>query len=163
MKALALIVLAACGMPPPSWAPDAGDCVQYEIPPGTDLAAPKVSFMTDVMPVLTAHCSSSSCHGVSDGSKGGLFLGDEMKHGADASDVYASLMATSGQLTSMAYAKPADPANSYVMHKLDADQCMFSEKCVNGDCAHAMPFDGELPVETRDIVRRWIAQGAANN
>ena len=48
-----------------------------------------------------------------------------------------------------------------VMHKLDADQCTLA--CANGDCQHAMPFDGMLPVETRDIVRRWISQGAQNN
>jgi hypothetical protein len=38
-----------------------------------------------------------------------------------------------------------------------------SSKCSGGDCERTMPFDGQLPVETRDIMRRWIAQGAPNN
>ena len=162
MKALALVVVAACGTPF-SEAPDAGDCALYEVPTGTDLTAPTVSFKTDVMPVLTAHCSSSICHGISDGATGDLFLGAELQHGADAATVYTNLAATSAQNTKMPYVKPADLANSYLMHKLDADQCMLSQMCTAGDCQHAMPFDGMLPVETRDIVRRWIAQGAPNN
>jgi len=163
VKIFALAVLVACGTPPPSWAPDAGDCALYEVPTGTNLAAPTVSFKTDVMPVLTAHCSSSICHGISDGAKGNLFLGAELQKGADAATVYTNLTATSEQYPAMPYVKPSDLANSYLMHKLDADQCMLSTKCVNGDCQHAMPFDGMLAVETRDIVRRWIAQGAKNN
>lgn len=163
MKTLALVVLAACGLPPPSWAPDAGDCALYEAPAGTDLTTPAVSFRTDVMPVLTTHCSSSICHGISDGAKGNLFLGAELQHGADSAQVLTNLAATSEQDPKMPYVKPSDPANSYLMHKLDADQCMFDTACTSGDCQHAMPFDGMLPVETRDIVRRWIAQGAPNN
>ena len=161
MKALALVILVACGMPPPSWAPDAGDCTAYVVPTGTDLTAPTVSFKTDVMPVLTAHCSSASCHGISDGATGNLFLGAELQHGADAPTVYTNLTAASQQYPKMPYVKPTDLSNSYLMHKLDADQCTLT--CANGDCQHAMPFDGMLPVETRDIVRRWISQGAKNN
>ncbi|MEO8844867.1 MAG: hypothetical protein ABI704_25010 [Kofleriaceae bacterium] len=163
MKALALAVLAACGMAPPSWAPDAGDCALYEVPSGTDLTAPAVAFKADVMPVLTAHCSSSICHGISNGAKGDLFLGGELQHGADSANVFTNLAATAEQNPKMPYVKPSDPANSYVMHKLDSDQCMFDTACTGGDCQHAMPFDGTLPVETRDIVRRWIAQGAPND
>lgn len=162
MKVLALVVLVGCGTVPPSWAPDAGDCIAYTTPPGTDLTAPSVSFKTDVMPVLTGHCSSSICHGIADGAQGGLFLGAETMKGADAGTVFSNLMAMSGQASGLPYVTPANTANSYVMHKLDGDQCMVADKC-SGDCQRTMPFDGQLPVETRDIVRRWIAQGAPNN
>lgn len=167
MKPAPLVIamaLAACGTPPPSWAPDAGPCVAYVSPPGTDLTTPVVSFHTDVMPVLTANCASASCHGVRDGAQGGLFLGAQLMKGADAAAVFESLVGgMSGQLTSMPYVTAGDPSASYLMHKLDNDQCVFDATCANHDCARAMPFDRPLPPETRDIVRRWIAQGAQAN
>jgi hypothetical protein len=163
VKLLALVVLVGCGTVPPSWAPDAGDCVAYAPPPGTDLTAPTVSFKTDVMAVLTGHCSSSICHGISDGAQGGLFLGAETMKGADSATVFTNLMAKSGQASDLPYVTPSSDANSYIMHKLDGDQCMVADKCSGNDCERTMPFDGQLPPETRDIVRRWIAQGAPNN
>jgi hypothetical protein len=161
MKVLALVALLGCGTVPPSWAPDAGDCVAYTST--IDLMAPTVSFKTDVMPVLTAHCSSAICHGISDGAQGGLFLGAETMKGADAGTVFTNLMAMSGQATGLPYVTPTSTANSYIMHKLDGDQCMVADKCSGGDCQRTMPFDGQLVPDTRDIVRRWIAQGAPNN
>lgn len=159
-----LLCLVACGTPPPSYAPDAGECVAYTSPPGTDLTAPVVSFKTDVMPVLTANCASSSCHGISDGPQGGLFLGAQQKKGADSAQVFDKLVGPmAGQLASMPYVTPGAPNASYLMHKLDGDQCQYESTCANGDCEHAMPYDRPLPVETRDILRRWIAQGAPNN
>lgn len=165
MKAmLAVVALAACGTPPPEWGPDAGACVAYASAPGFDLTTPAMSFETNVMPVLTASCSSASCHGVADGAQGGLFLGAELQHGADAAKVYKNLVGPmAGELGSMPYVTPGDPAKSFIMHKLDGDQCMLAEQCANRTCNDTMPRDGQLPVETRDILRRWIAQGAQNN
>jgi len=160
----ALVVLAACGTPPPAWGPDAGACVAYASDPGFDLTTPTMSFKTNVMPVLTASCSSASCHGVTSGSQGGLFLGAQLKKGADFAMVYTSLVGPmAGELGSMPYVTAGDPAKSFVMHKLDGDQCMYTQACTNHTCNDTMPRDGQLPVETRDIVRRWIAQGALNN
>lgn len=159
----ALVLVVACGTPPPTWEPDAGECVAYAMPPGTDLAAPVVSFKTDVMPVLNANCASASCHGIADGPQGGLFLGAQQKKGADAAAVYQKLVGPmAGQLSTMPYVTPGDPAKSYLMHKVDGDQCQFETACANGDCAHTMPYDRPLAVETRDILRRWIAQGASD-
>lgn len=165
MKALvALAMLAACGTPPPPWSVDAGDCVAYAPEPGFDLTAPAMSFKTNVMPVLTASCASASCHGVADGPQGGLFLGAQLKKGADAAQVYRSLVGPmAGELGTMPYVTAGDPSKSFLMHKLDGDQCMYADACANHTCADTMPRDGQLPVETRDIVRRWIAQGAPNN
>ncbi len=158
--ALAL-ALAACGTPPPTWLPDAGACTPYVPPATTDLTTPTVSFATDVMPVFAHNCSSSSCHGIADSPRGDLFLGAELAHGTDASKVYAALAKPSGQLPSMPYVTAGDPSSSYLMHKLDADQCMYQTSCVGHDCLQSMPYDtSALPVETRDVVRRWIAQGA---
>ena len=65
----------------------------------------------------------------------------------------------------MSFVTPGDPARSYLMHKLDGDQCQFNTLCTAADCQHAMPSDLEvlIPVAERDIVRRWIAQGARAN
>jgi hypothetical protein len=160
----ALCLLAACGTPPPEWGPDAGACVAYASDPGFDLMTPAMTFKTNVMPVLTASCSSASCHGVATGAQGGLFLGAQLKKGADSAQVYQSLVGPmAGELGSMPYITAGDPQHSFVMHKLDGDQCMFADTCANHTCNDTMPRDGQLPIETRDIVRRWIAQGAQNN
>jgi len=161
MKVLALVLLAACGTEPPSWQPDAGACQAYISPSGTNLMAPTTSFKSDVVPVIDAHCTSSICHGISDGATGDLFLGAELAMGSDSASVYPNLMAKSQELTTMAYVKPGDPANSYLMHKIDADQCTLS--CTGGTCMASMPLNSTLPLASRDIVRRWIAQGALDN
>jgi hypothetical protein len=158
--ALALIALAACGTPPPVWEVDAGACVPYTT--SESLMTPSASFKTDVMPIFGKSCSSTSCHGIADSPQGGLFLGAELKHGSDATQVYAGLVGKpSLQLKSMAFVTAGDPANSYLMHKLDGDQCMFETSCAGGDCQKTMPYDtGSLSVDDRDVIRRWIAQGA---
>jgi len=59
----------------------------------------------------------------------------------------------------------SDPSKSYLMHKLDGDQCQYNAECSGQSCLSLMPSGGTqlLPVATRDVVRRWIAQGAQNN
>jgi len=57
------------------------------------------------------------------------------------------------------------------MHKLDGDQCTLNElkacvatKTQYTDCGQQMPYSSPpLDEPTRDIFRRWIAQGAKNN
>ena len=159
--ALALLALTACGTPPPVWEVDAGACVPYAPSASSDLLTPSMSFQIDVMPVFAKSCASASCHGITDSPRGGLFLGAELKHGSDASQVLAGLLKPSAQLPSMPFVTPNDPSNSYLMHKLDGDQCLFQTSCVGGDCQRTMPYDtGTLTVESRDVIRRWIAQGA---
>lgn len=160
--ALVIFAVAACGTPPPTWEVDAGACVPYMAPGTSQLQSPAVSFVTDVMPVFTANCSSASCHGIAGSPQGGLFLGAELQHGADSQTVHDGLVGmASVQLPMMSFVSPGDPTNSYLMHKLDADQCQFAEQCVGHDCLKPMPYDiGALTTDKRDIVRRWIAQGA---
>ncbi len=163
MRALLLVAaLAACGTPPTPWSPDAGPCMPYVPPSSTDLMTPTVSFKTDVMPVFLMNCASTSCHGLASSPKGNLFLGAKA---TDAATVYGGLVGkTSAQLPSMPFVTASDPTSSYLMHKLDADQCMFQAQCAGHDCLQAMPYDtASLAVDTRDTVRRWIAQGAAQN
>ena len=64
---------------------------------------------------------------------------------------------------------PGDPANSFMMHKLDGDQCTMATDCATGmtmytDCGQQMPYSSPaLDDATRDTIRRWISQGAQNN
>ena len=162
MKLVAITLLAACGTPMPSWVPDAGPCVAYMST--ADMTTPIVSFKTDVMPVFEGNCASASCHGIADSPKGNLFLGAELAMGSDSEAVYANLAATSGQLPTAKFVTAHDPTTSYLMHKLDGDQCQFESSCVGNDCLQSMPFgDMLLSDDMRDTVRRWIAQGAADN
>jgi hypothetical protein len=163
VRALAVVLAAGCGTPMPSWVPDAGPCVSYMTP--IDLTTPKVSFTADVVPIFQQNCISASCHGLAGSPKGDLFLGALSAHGNDSGKVHSDLVGvTTAQLPTMKFVAVGDPTHSYLMHKLDNDQCMFQSNCVAADCQQSMPFsDNLLPDETRDIVRRWIAQGALDN
>jgi len=157
--ALALAVLAGCGTPPPEWTVDASACAPYVVPSTEDLMAPVQMFAADVVPLLTAHCAG--CHGTTGSPSGNLFLGATA---GDAGAVYANLVQPSGELAGMPFITPSDPARSFLMHKLDGDQCQYDAMCGGGSCDLGMPMSGGmLSVVDRDTIRRWIAQGAAND
>lgn len=138
-----------------------GDCAAYQVPAGTDLTTPAVTLMTDVMPIFNANCGNAACHGMAD-VPGGLFLGAESASGSDAATVRSGLVGVAAiELTTMPYVTAGDPTKSYLMHKLDWDVCQYEKQCTDATCGADMPSGGvQLPVETRDTVRRWIAQGA---
>ena len=164
--AMAAATLAACGTAPPTWTPDAGACQPYEVPASTDLMAPTVSFKTDVMKVFNTSCGTATCHGSSSSPTGGVFLGASTAQGSDAEAAFAAIVGVpSNELPTMLLVTPGDGSASYLMHKLDGDQCQFEMMCANQDCEVSMPSGAGsvLPVTPRDTVRRWIAQGAADN
>ena len=143
-----------------------GSCPPYMVPPGTNLTTPVVSFKNDVMRVFNNSCDLVACHGTQTNPQGGLFLGAEAAMRADAAMVHAGIVGkASAELPSMPFITAGDPSKSYLMHKMDGDQCAFDNQCVNKSCQALMPSGGSqvLPVAIRDTVRRWIAQGAANN
>jgi hypothetical protein len=162
---LAVLAAAACGTPPPSWTPDAGACMAYVVPTGTDLMTPSVSFKTDVMKVFNNNCGTSLCHGSTSEPTGGLFLGASTAMGSDSVMAFDALVGKpSNELTAMPLVTPSNPNESYLMHKLDGDQCQYTSMCSNDNCQNTMPSGVTvvLPVSERDTVRRWIAQGATN-
>jgi hypothetical protein len=60
--------------------------------------------------------------------------------------------------------KPGDPRESFLMRKLDGSHCVLDGQCAGGNCGQSMPRDDEsLPIDARDKIRRWIAQGAKND
>ncbi len=142
-------------------------CQAYQVPAGTSLTTPTVSLRTDVMNVFNSNCGAATCHGNGDSamSTGELFLGAESAAGSDAATVRAGIVGKMGdELASMPLVTAGNPTMSYLMHKMDGDQCQYDAQCAGGTCLADMPNGGlSLPVTTRDIVRRWIAQGALDN
>jgi hypothetical protein len=150
-----------------------GGCPPYQDPPGTDLTKPVVSLKSDVIPVFQGSCSLSlSCHGAATGGQGKLYLGPKAGM-VDTAMLIQALMGPSVEIPSVPYVTPGDPTKSYLMQKMDGDQCLYDSHCTPDptlmtptcmDAGQAMPQGSTvLDVATRDKVRRWIAQGAQNN
>ena len=135
-------------------------CSDYSPPASFNAQAPTVSFARDVMPIFTQSCAFSSCHGSATGNSNGVFLG-----GSDAAKVHRAIVdVRSSKLPTMSFVKPGDPRESFLMRKMDGSHCVLDAQCTGGDCGQSMPRNDEtLPVDTRDTVRRWIAQGSKND
>ena len=131
----------------------------------TDLTKPVTTFRANVMPLFNLSCGFSSCHGAGKASKGGIFLGSQPAMGSDAAQVHMLIVgAKAGEIPTMPYVTAGDPANSFLMHKMDGDQSTLSSQCVPPGCQETMPQGNDpLPAAQRDVVRRWIAQGALDN
>ena len=154
----ALAALAAAGCPGPDPGP-ASSCNDYAPPATFDALSPAVSFSKDVLPIFARSCAFSTCHGSTTGPANGVFLG------RDGPRVHAAVVNVKGdELDSMPFVSPGNPRESYLMRKMDGSQCALDEKCKGASCQGSMP-KGDAPLElpTRDIVRRWIAQGAKND
>jgi len=182
-----------------------GGCAQYT--DNASLTTPTVSFKNDVFPILQFSCGiSTSCHGgdpTTDISERGLFLGcspSEIDSGMcsamsdEVAQVYGGLVGASANTpieeTCMPFVMAGDPTKSYLMHKMDGDQCIIT-CCKEGNaavmtaegmapwCGQFMPYqvmvlpagpvcggstDCSQPAAySRDTIRAWIAQGAMNN
>ena len=146
-------------------------CAPYQS--DADSTTPTVSFQADVIPVLERSCgiAGSTCHGTPDvaTTQQRPFLG-YFDGGTDAAQVVTGLVGVaSSEDPQMPEVTASTPASSYMMHKLDWDECTLAAACAKGqtqytDCGQGMPYSSpQLDPATRDIVRRWIAQGAKNN
>lgn len=158
-----------------STSPDAaaGGCQPYVST--ADLETPVVSFAADVTPILRSTCAlTDSCHGApSVVAESRPFLGfanpDEGM--ASAQTIIDGLVGVkSTEDLSMNLVTAGDPSQSFLMHKLDDDQCTLISQCMMGpsfraNCGVFMPYQYPdiLDVATRDVIRRWIKQGARNN
>jgi hypothetical protein len=133
-----------------------------------------VSFKTDVEPIFNScGTAGATCHGSPNNNPdltGLIFLG-EPDGGAPASAVLPNIVGKpSPENPQMDIIKAGDPANSYLMHKVDGDECTFKPHCdatgnaTFASCGVQMPFNGPYLDQTqRDNIRRWIAQGAQAN
>jgi len=162
--ALALSFLGGyCGNDNTGQTGDAGAvCKAYVVPAGTDLTTP-TTFEGNVLPLFKRSCVFSSCH---DQSSQRIVLGSSMKMAGIEDPINAAVVANlvnkpSTDLPAMPFVTPGDPSKSFLMHKIDGDNCTLNAQCVGGDCLGSMPDRSDLlTVADRDIVRRWILQGA---
>lgn len=152
-----------------------GACFDYTSFDGT---TPVVSFKTDVLPIFRNSCGFSTCHGSQNGPGGQHFYGpNKSDPDPTASDIEVIFNQSVNQPAvadaAMKIITPGDPANSFLMYKLDGDpEAKLGEQvtcdklsCASGKtCGDAMPQGGPaLEAASRDIIRRWIAQGAKND
>ncbi len=150
---LALLV-SSCGSDSPGGGGSSPTCQPFVTT--IDLESPVVSLRTDVMPIFRQSCTFASCHG------GGTR--DLVITAGDAAATYGALVDVAApELPRMKLVEPGDPTNSYLMKKMDGDVCLLEAECV-APCVDTMPQGSSLlEVRQRDIIRRWIAQGAADN
>ncbi len=138
-----------------------------------------VSFKSDIQPIFNMSCAiaGSTCHGdpalqKMESKTGQVWLGLPVDAGApDSSAVLMGIVGVkSPENPGMDLVAPGDPGNSYLMHKLDYDECQYASACnatsnsIFANCGLGMPYNaGTLDIPTRDKIRAWIAQGAKNN
>ncbi|MBX3231436.1 MAG: hypothetical protein KIT84_10860 [Labilithrix sp.] len=133
-------------------------CSSEVTPPSFEPSTPTVSFSRDVIPIITRTCVDPLCHGDATGTTS-IYL-----NGGAAATHAALVGKPSSKLPSMSYVKSGDPAESFLMRKLDATQCALDAQCTGGTCGDSMPNEqDQLPSGERDTIRRWIAQGAKND
>ncbi len=142
----------------------------------TDLTTPTVSFAQDVQPLFNKSCSLSTpgtCHALQPSGNSTpylIFLGSP-DGGIDGEAVLPGIVGKkAAEDPDMDIIAAGDPEHSYLMHKLDYDECQFATECdstknpIFTGCGQGMPYlSGIIDPTTRDNIRRWIAQGAQNN
>ena len=168
------LALAACttsnGSPGAESTADADTCEPYTS--DADLSAPSVSFAQTIGPLFAANCAVGggiNCHGAGNSLP---FLGST-DGGIDASIILDSIVEVeAGEDPEMDFVAPNAPEQSFLMHKMDGDQCTLAAQCALSiyneyypSCGASMPFlpHALLPAAVRDQVRAWISQGAQNN
>ncbi|WP_434045191.1 MULTISPECIES: hypothetical protein [Sorangium] len=155
---------AACG--DDGEAPQPTACFDYG---AFDGATPEVSFRADVLPVFQRGCAfSSTCHGAEAGSAGFAYLGPPLSEQATDAQIDAIVAQNVGVASRAPSGMPriaaGDPANSFLLHKLDGTLTCGDLECAPDGCGKSMPAGGDtLPAAERDTIRRWIQQGAKVN
>jgi hypothetical protein len=156
------LVLGACSSSGVGSTPSDGGCRPYVSDAALSAAS---SFGVDVLPVFEQSCAVNRglCHGAASTYP---YLGST-DGGVDAATVLANIVdVPSGEDPMMSFVARTDPTHSYLMHKIDGDQCTLAAECDPSfpNCGHTMPFSGPmLSEDARDKVRSWIRQGALNN
>ncbi len=133
-----------------------------------DGQSPVVSFNADILPIFAQNCTDVGCHGNAATPASGLFLSpapdaadfpaDEDTRGTIV-DTY--LVAPARTTPDKARVAPGEPDQSFLMDKLDGSHACIDVSCPGNNCGQRMPRGhDQLPADTRDTIRRWIAQGA---
>ena len=121
-----------------------------------------VSFKDDVAPLLAANCALAACHSAKESN-----LNFHITY--EPEQIYSELMKTSPTCASSKFVVPGAPAESMVMLKMDNEQDKLPAECTSARRSEMPPGDPPksgnalMAKKDRDVVRRWIAQGAKNN
>lgn len=150
--------------------PSADGCFDYSC---FEAATPVVTFKADVLPILRTSCGlSSSCHNNENGPGGQHYLGPKLSDPAPTADQIAKIFEQSIGKTpvlnaGMSIISPKDPEHSFFMYKLDGLECSKLACAENDSCGGLMPLGVSeaslMEPAKRDVIRRWIAQGAKND
>ncbi|MEP7122601.1 MAG: hypothetical protein ABJE95_16885 [Byssovorax sp.] len=132
---------------------------------------PAVGFKADVLPIFRTSCGlSASCHGSQNGPGGQHFLGPKKDDPApSAADIQVIFDQWVGQTpvvnAGMNLITAKDPEHSFLMYKLDGLKCSKLSCASDDTCLALMPQGNTepMPAAQRDVIRRWIAQGAKND
>ena len=154
--------LAGCGGDDTETTGDA--CFDYSSFSGD---APATHFQADVLPILQNSCGlSNSCHGLQSGPQGQPFLGPPMSSGAVTPAQIDAIFnqnvnVNAFRAPNMKIIAPGDPKASFLLAKLDNGLTCDGVTCGTAGCGVSMPQSRPiLPADKRDVVRRWIKQGA---
>lgn len=144
-------------------------CFDYSTFDGT---SPTVSFKDEVLPIFQRSCGiTTGCHGDPNPTdEKRPYLGPKKTITATDEDIAtirgAIIDVTSYFEPTMSIVTTGDPEKSFLMHKMDGTlKCELLTCAEAKDCGVAMPQGNEEPLALaeRDLVRRWIAQGAVDN
>jgi hypothetical protein len=159
-----------------------GTCAE---PAAIDLTMPVVSFRSGVFPLLRIACNGPSCHGAPLPGNG-TFPGAELYLGpnldapppdeAAVSSVVAALKAPSKTAPAMPIVTPGDEDASFLIAKIHGcqnerglactQQSTLAVRCKSSPCGDIMQPVGEqvtLSTDQKNVIRRWVAQGALDN
>jgi hypothetical protein len=113
-------------------------------PPTDPTPKDNPSFASDIQPIFSASCTLSSCHNST--AQAGLNLSSGQ---AFANIVNVACTSEPPKLR----VKPADPANSYIVIKLEGRQTAGAK----------MPLAGSISGTDLQNIKNWITKGAGNN
>lgn len=141
-----------------------------------DGESPTVSFKTEVFPIFRRSCGiTTGCHGdPNQPDEKRPYLGPKQSDNLSEDEVNEAVAIIRGAIIDVpAYFEPGmsivaagDPENSFLLHKMDFTlQCDALQCAETKDCGTPMPQGNEEPLDQaeRDLIRRWIAQGALDN
>jgi len=104
---------------------------------------------TDVQKIFTANCAFGGCHGDQNTEP------RAKPQNLSAGKAYASIFNVAAtQSPALSRVKPNDPANSYLVRKLEGGPAISGGR---------MPLGGSLLAAQIQTIKDWIADGAKNN
>jgi hypothetical protein len=178
------LVLAACsdsgapsvdaGAPTPLEAAAPTGCALGSCPVNDDVPeGPEVSFRRDLLVPIQRNCSDAPCHGRETGGGASLFLSPPVPAVVDATLMIERLVGVASQTApELALVAPGSPSRSFLVLKVEGCQnASLGITCraqpgarTTAPCGDTMPQAARpLCNADRELLRRWIQQGARDN